>query len=80
MFSGEVSASVCKKRDENFSEASENRGACTDYRAQSQVSSGVWLKTGDREMRLVKGREPILWRGSFGGDEQLGQDRVRNRY
>lgn len=83
VFSGKSSASVCKKRDENFSGVSKNRGELADYRAQFRVNFGKWLKIGARESSLVKGREPTrATRYGYNGslEEQLGQDRAKNRY
>lgn len=58
VFSGKASASICKKRDENFSEASEDRGEFANHGAQLHVNFGKWLEVGGTEISLVKGREP----------------------
>lgn len=59
------------------------RGELADYRAQFQVNFGKWSKIAARETSLVKDREPTrATRYGYNGslEEQLGQDRARNRY
>lgn len=69
---------MCKKRDENFSEASEYRGEFANYGTQSQGSFGKWLDVVGPEISLVKGRE--LTRTAYHGyDGPVEMDNWDNR-
>lgn len=69
------------RRDRNFNGASENKGKFADYRAQFQMSFGMWLKIQGKE--IIKGREstkaPHYGYDDSDDGQTTGQDRTRNR-
>lgn len=72
VFSEKSSVSLCKKKGENFIEASEARREFANSRAQFWVSFGKFLEVGDREMSLIEGREAT--RAAHCGCDDLVQD------